>query len=480
MLANGKDGKSSPPGWAAGLLLASWAAFAAWCVHGFPPAVDLPAHAAQMETLAEVLQGGPAAAYYAWHFPIGYGLTTWLGVPLALAVNGAFAARALLWLTLVLFPLGHAALARALGRSGWVAVLGAPCAFNLSYWFGFLPTLFAWPWVLFGWALFLRWLHSERRAPGVLVAVAGLGAFVMLCHLVAFGAFAVGLAALAVAHRRRRALLGAAFAVAPGFLISTGEVLRLLGRATAPGAHLPSRYGWGAHFRWTLWHYGWDARLVAWVGILLVLLFATRAWLRRPFEARLPAALALAMLALYFATPLALSGAWLVHARLPVLIVLAGLLLVDVRSVPRWLQVGALGGTLAALVAVAHAHAAFAQSIRGLDALIAQPTPMGVSGGLSLGGPALPHQRLRFLEHLPQWWTATEGGVGNHFFADADHQPVEFAPGRRLPQRLRLDRPGELSRFSSLLVFGDGPLPSTLSGFRVVARADHWRRLDRR
>lgn len=464
-------------GWSCLLL---WAGFAAWCVHGYPPAVDLPAHAAQIETLVEVLHGGPGAAFYGWHFPIGYGLTTWLGVPLALLFNGATAARGLLWLTLVLFPLSHSALARALGRSGWVAVLGAPCAFNLSYWFGFLPTLFAWPWVLFGWALFVHGLQREPSRRRALVGTAAIGVFVMLCHLVAFAAFAVGVAALALASRRRRPLLDAAGVLAPGFLLSASEVVALLGRAAQPGGRLPSRYDLPAHFRWTLWHYGWDQRTVAWMGILTAAAFVAVAWRRRRTGSALPASLALSMGLLYFVTPLAVSGAWLVHARFPVLIVLTALLLIDVRELPRLAQWSAVGGAFVALLAVAHFHETFADSISGLGALVSQPTPPGISGGLSLVGTALPHQRIRFLEHLPQWWTATQGGIGNHFFADADHQPVEFVPGKALPQLLTADHPKALRAFNALLVFGDGALPSSLSAFRVVAHAGHWRRLDRR
>ena len=456
-----------------------WGLLCAWCVHGFPPAVDLPAHAAQIQTLADVLRGRPAAAYYAWHVPVGYGLTTWLGVPIALVWNGATAARVLLWLALVLFPLAHAKLARALGHSGWVAILAAPMAFNVSYWFGFLPTVFAWPVVLFGWAVFVRRARTEDASLRGRIILVGVGLVILQSHLLAFAGYVVGLLALTFVTRGKRTAWDLVAAIVPAGLVSSSSLVIFATRAIHPGRHLGFSYDLVSHFRWVVWHYAAAQRVTAWLGWAVVMGFVVGALRRMKAISREAAALTCALAALYLATPMAISGAWFVHPRFPVLIAACGVLLIDFASVPRGYRIAAGAAVAVSLAAVTQFHASFRRSISGLDALVTQPTPDGLAGGLSLVGLSLPHQRLRFLEHLPQWWTATQGGIGNHFFADADHQPVQFATGVALPQLLTFDHPSELERFKSLLVFGDGPLPPELHGFRTVARAGHWRRLDR-
>src|SRR5262244_295464 len=65
-------------------VLFSWAVFTAWCVWGFPPPVDLPAHGAQLQTLVNLLRRDPGVSQiYEIHVPIGYGLVYWLFLPLA-------------------------------------------------------------------------------------------------------------------------------------------------------------------------------------------------------------------------------------------------------------------------------------------------------------------------------------------------------------------------------------------------------------
>ena len=84
-----------------------------------------------------------------------------------------------------------------------------------------------------------------------------------------------------------------------------------------------------------------------------------------------------------------------------------------------------------------------------------------------------------YLEHLGQWLTAERGGVGHNFFADAEHHPVRFKPGRELPSSLVLASPQELARFDQILLYGEGPLPWRLRSWREIAHAGLWRRLAR-
>jgi hypothetical protein len=291
---------------------------------------------------------------------------------------------------------------------------------------------------------------------------------------------AVGLAGLALAtSSRRRGGLVLAAAVAAPALLSVSRVLDLVGRAVAPGRHLASEYDLAAHFNWIFKAYPPEALVGAWVALAATAAFvAVWVW-RRDRRARAPTALFLALGLLYCVTPKSVSGAWLVHARLPVLVALAGVLLVDVAALPRVLRGLLAAGALASLLAVALLHHRFAQQVEGLSELVSRPPLPGAHGGLSLVGPSLPGERLRFLEHLPQWWTATQGGLGHHFFADADHQPVEFRAGRELPALLDVSDAASLAAFQALLVYGDGALPPSLAAFHEVERAGRWRRLER-
>src|SRR6267143_2760771 len=117
----------------------AWMLFTAWCVHGYPPSVDLPVHGAQMESLARLIRSDPTiSSVYRAHLRPGYGIWEWLLLPLALLASGATAARVGMWMALLLFPLGTLALLRAWQRPAWLAVLAMPLSFNAVYAYGFL------------------------------------------------------------------------------------------------------------------------------------------------------------------------------------------------------------------------------------------------------------------------------------------------------------------------------------------------------
>lgn len=448
--------------------------------------MDLPAHAAQMQTLAELVRGTPdVSRVYEAAFPVGYGLPIWLFLPLTLLTNGAVAARVAVWTALVLFPLGHLALARALGRTGWTVVLVLPLAFHISYWYGFLSTFFAIPFVLLGLAAYVRSLDAPTRAGQwkALVALALLALGAMLSHLVAFGMLGVGVMALAYASPLRGvALRRAALGLAPAALLCAARVLALLGRAAAPGSHLPSSYDAASHVNFLFRAYRPEGLLAVAGPLLVTAVFVVAGWMHRRPEPRRPWALFIALTALYVATPKAISGAWLIHVRVAVLVGVAALLLVDPARLARPLRMLLAGIALLSLGETARFHVRFAREVEGLEVLTTTPPPAGAHGYLSLVGLRRQGEkgRITYLEHLGQWWTGRQGGVGHHFFADADHQPVRFREGERLPARLDVTSPPEdFAPFSSLLVYGEGPLPEALSGFRETARAGRWRRLDR-
>lgn len=453
----------------------AWGAFAAFCTWGFAPAVDLAAHGAQLETLANLVRGDPALSQlYEVKFPLGYGLVYWLFLPVALVTSGATAVRLALWLTLMLFPVSTLALARTFKRPDWIVLLGLPLAFNLSYWYGLLSGVFAQPLAFLTLAAFARALDapSPRRIAWVNV----LAAATFLSHLVAFAAMGVALAAMALCRRplRRSVLIGAAGLGLP-VLLSLSKVWSMATRAVTPGPWPATEYALLSHVNWFFKNYRPEGKLAA-VGPLLVTAAFALGWLRRrKVEPREPAAMFLALLALYLVTPKTLSGIFLVSVRLPVLAGMLSLLLVSPAELPRPVRAALVAVSLASLVETAVFHWRFARLMDGLDELIARVEAPGRHGYVSTAGNMALGSKHPYLEHMGQWLTATRGGVGHHFFADAEHHPVRFREGVDLPTDLAQATPEQMARLERVLVFGDGPLPSTLQGWRETARAKQWR-----
>ncbi len=453
-----------------------WGIFTAWCVWGFPPPVDLPAHGAQLQTLVALVRGDPAVSQvYEIRVPIGYGLVFWLFLPLAQLTSGALAVKVAMWVTLQLFPWSQLALLRAFRRPDWVVLLGLPLAFNFSYWYGLLSGLFAQPLMFFAVALFQRTLESKRARS--LVWINLLAAATMQSHLVAFVALAVALGALALAQPPRwQSLRLAALSLALPVAISIPKVWSMAVRAVTPGSWPATSYGALPHLVWFFNNYRPEGFLAAWGPLLVTAVFVVLYLRHRPQEAIAPVAMFAALVALYFITPKTLSGIFLICVRLPVLAGMASLLLVGEHALTRPIKIGLLAVSLASLIQTAVFHHRFSRAVAGLEEMLDGPAPK-THGYWSLAGREVLGSRMIYLEHLGQWWTAKRGGVGHNFFADAEHHPVRFKPGREIPASLVLASPQELATFDEILLYGDGPVPWRLRAWREVARAGLWRKL---
>jgi len=474
-----------PQRWWMGGALAAWAALCAFLVAGFPPSVDLPAHGAQMQTMVEILRGAEdVRAVYRLRFPLGYGLPYWLFLPVAWVSNGAVAMRAALWAALVAFPVSVAALLRAAGRPVTVAVvaLSLPLVFNLSYWYGLVSGLFAQPLALLGLAAYLMALEGEGGRWRWVALANVAGAACLLSHLVAFAvlAFLVGVAALVSRPRAQALRLGALSLGAP-MLLSLPKAWSMAFRAVTPGDWPENFYGAEAHLNWFFKNYRPEGVLAVAGPLAIALGFAGLWWWRRRSEpSALPVALLLGMVALYAVTPKTLSGIYLIAMRLPVFAGALALLLVPWTSVPRFARVGMLVVTAASLAETTWFHVRFKREVAGLEDLVWSGPRPGRHGYVPLSGTPVLGSHHIYAEHLGQWWTAERGGVGHHFFADAEHHPVAFQPGVTAPASLEYAK-DQVGWFDELLVYGDGPLPDWLAGFDEVERAGaHWRKLRRR
>jgi hypothetical protein len=470
------------PRWFVPAVWVAWAVFTAWLVWGFPPPVDLPGHAAQLETLANLVRGdAEIGRYYEIRFPLGYGLDYWLFLPVALLRNGAFAARLDLWVTLQLFLLGELALLRAFRRSDFALLWGLPLAFNISYWYGLLPGLLAQPLAFFAVACFIRALETGRWKWIVLLNVCA--AATMLAHLLAFAALAVMLGAVALARPGRNSVARLAAGLGLPGLLALPKIWAMGTRAVTSGAWPPTEYAALSHLNWFFRNYVPEGYLAAW-GPLAVTAVLVGAWFWRrgrdgEVERRTSAFLFAALCLLYLVTPKTLSGIYLISVRLPVLAGVAALVLVDASAVRPWLRWALVAVCAVSLFETGLFHARFKREVAGVEAMLTPERPPR-HGYLSLAGREVLGSKNVYLAHLGQWLTATRGGVGHDFFADAEHHPVRFKPGVSIPFDLLGASPAERQGFDELLTFGEGPLPAGFEALHLEGEAGRWRKWRRR
>ena len=462
---------------------AAWMAFTAWCVAGYPPAVDLPVHGAQMQTLASVIRGDPwLTAVYRAEFHLGYGFGEWLLLPVALLCNGAVAARVGAWVGLQLFPLGALAFVRAWDRSNWIALGALPLAFNATYYYGFLSFNLGLGIALLSLAQLSRALREipQRTPPRrcSFSTTSALAALALLVHLLAFVAVAVGGLSLALVTRPCRRALSATVAIlVPAALLSLPRVWLSASRLRGPAPESLEYGGLKLHLWWFWQNTGPEGRLGILVPFALSAVLLVMWAVRRREEPAGPGAIALALLALYFAAPRSAAGIFGVFIRFPTLIAVAALAAVQLERRRRALLAAVVLVSVPPLVETARWHVEFKRAVAGLEGLDAA-IPHRRQAYLSLQGDRILGSRHIYLRHLGTWFTAEHGGVANNIAAESTHCPVHLKDGVVVPQILRTA--DDARWFDTVIVFGEGDLPQALSEFSTASTSGHWRLLSRR
>lgn len=214
----------------------------------FPIAQDLPAHVETAAQIRALWQGDPAvAASYVLHPPPWpNALPTLLLAPLLSVLDGLTAAKLLVAVGVVAWPVSITLLLRRFDRAPLLALLVVPTSFDLSFGYGFLHFVLGKPL----WALALVAAVDVARGPGdgarasagrfALVRLALVLALLFATHLMLF-ATAVPLCALLIVlcattwKTRAKALLSTALGAAPAAWWASSQPPSSGGRTVYPG-----------------------------------------------------------------------------------------------------------------------------------------------------------------------------------------------------------------------------------------------------
>jgi len=425
-----------------------------------PPLHDYPFHLARAEAIAALFgQVGHGTTYRLGSFALPNEAMDVVTLGLTAVLSPLQAGRVFLGLVQVLLLSGTAALHYALHRrlSPWPLV-AAFFLYNWIFLYGFTNYLFGVAmmlWAAAGWMVLARADWWVRLAFGTLAAVV-----VLLCHLVAFGLFAVVLAGLALhdALALRRGGLGAVAArlLLPGVPVIIALAVFIALSPTADEVRQPIAY----HDWW-----GWKPLMAA--RTLLganppldlitlappALLAAALLAFRRLVLA--PAMLVpLVLLAITFAVmPYTLFGSLYADARLPVAIVLVAIASLDVqRLAPRGVVAGA---ALLALV-LAGRNVAIARDWLAMEPVFARHMAAFAQlpeGSVLWSATAAPYPTLAYrdaadlaLWHPPLKHVASLAGVERDVFipatwADPAKQPIAVPPEHAAMKALQGDNP---------------------------------------
>ena len=461
-----------------GLILAGWTLLAAFLSVGMPPAVDLPVQAAQLETLAGLVRGEPLVAQvFEVRWTAGYGLVHWLFLPVALLANGAVAARLAWFVTLELYAVASVLLLRRLGRSEVSLLLVLPFAFGVSYWYGFLAELLARDLALLTFAAFCAELDRDRRLLRGLFVLGMLATW--LAHLFVFCVLvAVLLAIVAAQGFRPRAVRLLLLGASGPALLSVPAVLAV-GRRSG---ELRPFYDVYAHTpAWYFRYFRSEGVLSVALPLLLAAVCALLAWRRRRVEPREPIAALVALTLLFVVCPKSFyaagEGFSLANLRLPSLMGLSAVMAADVNGLPRLLRAALCALCLASLAETAAFHHRVRTAVAGLPE-VERPGRPDRHATLVLDVGALSGTGQPYLEHLGEWVTGRQGGVGHTLMADSPHFAVHYRAGEELPANLLAFTPAQLARLDEVFVLGGGTLPPLLAGFCERARMKAWRRFE--
>jgi hypothetical protein len=428
------------------LLVAFGASVPAWIVR-HPPVQDLPYHLATIRVLHSFHD--PAFGF-AQHFQLQLGRTEYLlyyvaGSALAYVLGVVYANVVLVSAYFAGTVLAVRALVSAMGRDPRVSLFVVPLLVNVLFIYGLLPFLLGIPLMFWGLAVVLR--HFERPTWGRGVLLAFISVALFYSHIIPFGLFGLGFAALFPWGRAGR-WLSAGLPTAPvlGLLAwwmtctDAGRTTRGLmtggeagSRARELDASIADIPNWFAN----VFQDDTDERWLIAYAVLVVVTVALRMGDKESVlpRARRYAVVPIACVLLYFATPVGHDFIWPLAQRFAILFALTAVPLLGMPRGARGVFVTA-GAVLVAAGVTVNTARHFMQfqleEVGDLDqALAVMPPAQKVCALIFDRGSRVTHHQP-FI-HFGSYYQVEKGGVVMFTFAGYPHWPFDFQPGKYPP-----------------------------------------------
>ncbi len=427
------------------LLIAIVASAPAWIVK-YPPIQDLPYHVATIRVIHSFHD--PAFGLQE-HFTLQLGNTHYLlyylvGSLLAYVVGVTYANVALMSAYFAGTVLAVRSLLRAMGRDERGCFLVIPLLTNVLFLYGLLPFLIGIPLMFWGLAVSLRHFNQPRWQSGLLLS--GISVSLFYAHIIPFGLFGLGFAAMFPWLRIRKWLVaGGPVVPALSLLIwwstftDAGRTTRgLLTQGKGSGARkLDAALGDVHNWLVNVFRDDSDERwFVAFVVIVLgTLAMGVGQRERLTVGARRYVMVPLCCVLLYFVTPTGHDFIWPLAQRFAILVLLTSVPLLPYPK--KWKgQLVTFGALVVAGGVTFNTAKHFVEfqleEVGELDAAMAVIAPRSKVCALMFDkGSRITHQQP-FL-HYGSWNQVQKGGVVMFTFAGYPHWPFDFRPGKYPP-----------------------------------------------
>jgi hypothetical protein len=436
--------------WIAFAICATAATIPLLCT-GTLPMADLPEHLAQVAIWKHF--DDPCHGFadkYELHFSTPYLFGYVFLRLLALLMTVTAAAKVVVWLAVILFPLSVRTLLQRAGGDPWLSLLVFPLAYGYSFYWGFLS------WVL---ALPLAILHAtllfERRPRMQAI----LGVLLVASHGLMF-AFS---AALTLAMALVRRSWATALSTIPGAVLMSAFLLRRT--TTDQGITWKLGFARVTDFPSLLFANAWEPAALVLIAAMMAIVALARPRVTRDGSRWVFAVVALAAYALL---PFGLSGTAYVYPRFAVLVAIAALLLADVKT-GRAARVLIVMLVVGWSLVLADRFSRFDAEARELDAILERVPPARRVAQMNVNA---------FSEHVPGpvfWhsgalYQVRRGGIAAWSFASLESwypAIVRFRPGAE-PLIVSRTTPADgidwngLLQYDYLLIRGGNPLRGPL------------------
>lgn len=419
-------------GWLAALTAAFLISVPIW-LPDFPPLVDLPQHAANLELARQLILGASdwqKLVHNQWFTPYyGFYLPAFV---LSLFLSSVTAAKVVAAVSMLSIPAAVAVVLRRRALSPWLALLVVPGLYGFAFQWGFVSFMVACSALVLGIDAIERYFESGARQGAA--AIAAYSILLFFLHAYAYGLFMViyGVRWLTCSRALRAVLV----ALPSGILALAWLAWAAQGPAQAKQPVLWD-LGWGRIgqlMRDLLGvDFGGAEQLLGFAIIVLICLGVGGSRLSRSPWRLLPV---LIVVAAYFVLPNRVMGTYFTYQRFSIFILPLLLLALQSRQLPA-AEAASPGGTLGGLIA--GLLVALVLSIQGAKAYQFDRESAGFTPILQ----AIPErQRVLYLAfdpqtlwysapsylHFAQWYGAQKKGFVEFNFASFYGLPVVYQP----------------------------------------------------